>query len=199
MILWSCGLRFAKSSDKLNALYLHLHSTNSHQHGKLLAYREALPPSLEVIWQIKSISPFHNAYDHQTCQGGDIPQGIPFFKFVWPLNEVVLWGHATSQTYDISTCRRPMNTELGNLLTYSERLSRLRPHEHLITWAPWGLYNNFKNLYLHFHNFHKIGRVLNFGRRFSMETRKLSPTPCLFFPPFISHRLLLRNCQNFYQ
>ena len=40
--LLSCGL--VNSHDKLSILYLHLHATNSHQHGQVVPYHKRLPP-----------------------------------------------------------------------------------------------------------------------------------------------------------
>ena len=36
---------------------------------------------------------YHNAYDHKTYYGIDLPRGDTTHKFVWPLNDVVILGH----------------------------------------------------------------------------------------------------------
>ena len=35
---------FVRSRHMLNTLYLHLHYTNGHKHGKVVTLREGLPP-----------------------------------------------------------------------------------------------------------------------------------------------------------
>ena len=74
------------------------------------AYKEALSkvyfPNYEIFSDVSKASQclnlhFHNAFGHQTCQGGDIL--------------------LINLIYYISTCRRPMDTKLGKVLTYRER------------------------------------------------------------------------------
>ena len=38
----------------------------------------------------------------------------------------------------ISTCKKLTNTKLGKVLTYSEKLLSLNPHETLMAWPTWG-------------------------------------------------------------
>ena len=37
----------------------------------------------------------NTAYRHKTYEGGDMLQGAPTHKFIWSLNEVVMWGLVT--------------------------------------------------------------------------------------------------------
>ena len=41
-------------------------------------------------------------------------------------NEVVLWGCVTNWIHYISTCRRPLDTKLGKVLPYHDRLTPLK-------------------------------------------------------------------------
>ena len=114
------------------------------KHSKMVVtYRDGLPAinshnplnmdSREVMWQIKNIYlHHHNSYGHKTYQYNDITQGAPSHKFAWPLSVMIMWSHVTNEIH-ISTCRRPINTKLGKVLTYSERLPSLKPHDPLIT------------------------------------------------------------------
>ena len=53
----------------------------------------------------------YNGYGHQTCQGDNLPPGVPTHKATEPFNHVVLWDHLENQ----------------------EHLSRL-PQCHKVTW-----------------------------------------------------------------
>ena len=71
----------------------------------------------------------------------------------------------------ISTCRRPMDTKLGKLLTCSERIPSLRQHDSLITWPTCHV------IILKIYSFtnarliaNKPGRVVTYGKRFNMQT-----------------------------
>ena len=68
----------------------------------------------------------HNGYGRTTY-------GAPNHKFAWILNQLVLWGHVTNLINSISTRRGPMNTKIGKVLTYLDRLPPLKPHE---TYSP---------------------------------------------------------------
>ena len=43
----------------------------------------------------KTYLQFHNAYGHQTWQGGVLPWGAPTHKVTWPFDHVVLRDHLT--------------------------------------------------------------------------------------------------------
>ena len=82
--------------------------------------------------------------------------------------------HIMYQLHYISTCRRPLDSKLGN-----ERLQFLKPHEPLITWPIrpffFFLISSVTRLMTS-----KPGRILTYERRFSMQTLKLLLTSCLF-------------------
>ena len=98
----------------------------------------------EATWQII------NAYGHKTYQGSDILQGAPIHKFASPLNEVIMRGHVTNRIHFTSISKRPMDIELGKVLTYSERLPSLKPHDsnHMTNIKARG---NLKIFYFHYH------------------------------------------------
>ena len=59
---------------------------------------------------------YHNAYDHQAFQCGDMLQGALTYIYAWHLNRMVLCRHVTNKIY-ISTCRRCMDSTQGKVLT----------------------------------------------------------------------------------
>ena len=79
---------------------------------------------------MKHFYSYQNTYGHQTFLGGDIPWVAPTNKIAWPLDGV-LWGHGTNKVH-VSTCRRPMDTELGKVLTYCDWIPVIKPHDPLI-------------------------------------------------------------------
>ena len=85
-----------------------------------------------------------------------------------------MWGHVV-----ISTCRRPMDTKLDKLLTYSDSISPLKPHDLLITWT-CGHVEVSKTYIFTITSLmaYKPSRVLTYGRRSSMQSLKSSPTFC---------------------
>ena len=48
---------------------------------------------------------------------------------------MVLQGHVTNENHYIFTTRVPTATKLGGMVTYLDRLLRLKPHDSLITWS----------------------------------------------------------------
>ena len=92
-----------------------------------------------------------------------------------------------------STRRRPLNTKLGRLLTYSERLPSFKPHDSFIKWPTWG-HVTIKKMYISTIirlMASKPGRVLTYWKRFRTQALKSSPT-CL------SCRYFWTNCQKFF-
>ena len=98
------------------------------KHGKVMKLHDKLKTYLQR----------HKTYDHNTYHGGDILQGIPTNKSTWTLNKMIMWGHVTNQMHYISTCRRTMDTKLGKVLTYIEKLPSQKPHDILVPWPTWG-------------------------------------------------------------
>ena len=84
-----------------------------------------------------------------------------------------------------SIWRRPMDTKLDQVLTYSERPQTLKLHDHLIMWPVlghaiiWKVYNATLTKLMTI----KPNRVLTYGKRFSMQILKSSPT--FFFTIFL--------------
>ena len=39
---------------------------------------------------------YHSACNHQTWQGGDLPEVAPTDKVVWPIDHVILWDHVSN-------------------------------------------------------------------------------------------------------
>ena len=73
-----------------------------------------------------------------------------------------------------------MNTKLGKVLNDSERLSSLKLHYPLIPWPTWSC-DNFKKSFISTITRcmgSKSGKVLTYGRKFSIQTLKSSPNPC---------------------
>lgn len=84
----------------------------------------------------------------------DIQWGAAFHSVTWSFNHVVLWGHMTNNIRYISSCRRTVNTKLGKVVIYREKLPPLNvwSHDHpLIRWPMWDQVANRKYLSLHFH------------------------------------------------
>ena len=68
-----------------------------------------------------------------------------------------------------------MDTKLGKVMTYCERLPPLKPYDPL------------KKIYMSTFTrlmATKLGKALTLGRRFSTQTPKSSPTSCFFFISF---------------
>ena len=125
----------------------------------------------EAMWQIKS-----NACGHKMCQGCDLLQRVPHpYICMTPqwsghvrcrdkLNTLYLHG------------RKSMDTKLGTLLSYRERLP---PLSHLTLWLCYQseitniLISTVKILMATKH-----GRVLTNGRRLYMQSLKSSSTSC---------------------
>ena len=61
---------------------------------------------------------YYNASGFQTCQGGEVRQGARTHEFGKPLIDMFLLDHVINQIQFISTCRRPIVTKLGKVLTY---------------------------------------------------------------------------------
>lgn len=61
-------------------------------------------------------------------QGGDITQKPPTIKLAWPLNHFILCGHVTHSMHHISTCRRPMDTKLNQVLNCHDKVPPLKLH-----------------------------------------------------------------------
>ena len=77
-----------------------------------------------------------------------------------------------------STCRRPMDTKLGKVLTCREKLPPLKPQDLLIMWQQWGQAMIWKFSISTFTKLmaNKLGRMLTLGKRFSTQVLKSSPT-----------------------
>ena len=85
--------------------------------------------------------------------------------------------------YIISPPARPMNTKLGKLLTCTERLPSLEPHDSLIKWTTWGQVTISK-IYISTITWvmvSKPGRVLTHASGFSTQKLKSCPTFCNFW------------------
>ena len=76
-----------------------------------------------------------------------------------PRDEVVIWGHVTNEIQYISTCRRPMNSKLDEVLFCLESLTLNAkwPFDHVATWK--NFISTFKRLMAA-----KPGRVWTYGR-----------------------------------
>ena len=141
---------------------------------------------IHILWWRISSRNYHNVYGQQTSQGGDVPRAAPTYKFAWSLIRVTLWNYVSNKLH-ISTCRRPMDTKLGNckVLTCYGKLPPLKPHDFFITWPIWGHVTIWKICISYFtrHLATKLGRgrVLTSGKRFSTQTFKSSPTSCLYW------------------
>ena len=122
----------------------------------------------EVLWLIKPHDPF----------------------ITWPCE--VTW-QTKAITCPITQCLLIPNLEGG--LTYCERLPSLKPHDPLLMWPMWCNMAFLKICILTFTTLMptKLGRVLNSGRSFSMQTLKCSrflvqsviihsQYPCFLFP-----------------
>ena len=75
-----------------------------------------------------------NTYDHQTCQGGDLPWETPTHK-----SHMALWSLDLARLCDklkpLDTATTiPMPTRFGRVVNYHERLSFRKSHDPLITW-----------------------------------------------------------------
>ena len=94
---------------------------------------------------------------------------------------MVLWGNATNEIHYIPTCICSLDTKLGNVLTYHERLPPLK-----ILWSKrptWGHMTNWKICISAFARLMttKPGRMLALRMRFTMWMLTLSPSSCHFF------------------
>ena len=78
-------------------------STRLTKQVKMVTYRKGLSPIkshnslnrfLREVSHIKYR--YHNAYGHQTCQGGDILLGTPTHDVTWTFNYAVFRGHVTN-------------------------------------------------------------------------------------------------------
>ena len=113
------------------------------KHGKVVIYQEGHPPinlhntlnmrSRDVKWQIKNIvSPLSQyLWSPHLPLWWNTTRNSHTHKCTWPLKESVFKCY-------ISTCRRPLDTNLGRVLTYHERLPPLNSNDPLITWPTWG-------------------------------------------------------------
>ena len=106
---------------------------NSHSHSDMIIQSRRFVRSLntwprEVAWQIKNISPLSQYLRSPNLSGWWHATRSPHIV-IWPFNHVVLWGHMTNEIYRISICRRPMTTQLDNVLSYHERLPPLKSYD----------------------------------------------------------------------
>ena len=117
-----------------------------------------------------------NAYGHQ---GGVMLRGALTHKYAWHLNEVVLWDHVT-------ICRRCMDTKLGKLLTSYKRLPNMTLWSRKLKRGHKTVWKIYISTFVRF-TAHKLGRLLAFGKVFSMQTLKSPPS----FALFLSYMLLM--------
>ena len=115
--------------------------------------------------KLKNIkSPYHNAYRHQSCQGGDIPIGASTHKVTGSSNLVVFWDHVTNTLYlHLLKTYGHQTRQCGEIPWKSPSLkSRDSP---LIPWPKWC---HAENREIYFFTFArlmatKLGRVLSSG------------------------------------
>lgn len=184
----------------LNTLVSHLLWANDQQtwqggdSGWGASTHEFIQPFKYVLTRghvTKTYLHYHNGFSHKAYQGGVIPQRVPTHKFnILNINSI----------YYISTCRRPMGTKWGMLLTYSERLPSCKPQNLLITWVTWGHVKIGKFYISTIKRFKasKPGRVLSYKRRFGMQTLTWTSTSCFFFKSvgwFLYDWCITRKCQ----
>ena len=140
----------------------------------------------EVTWQIKNIiSPLSQSLlwsQVLSTYRGNILQGTPTHKFAWLLNKMVVEGQVINLKRYISTCRRPMDTKLGKVMTYQWEAAIFKP-----TWPFYYMKDvrtcdNSKKFVSTIKRpmVSKSGRLLTYRRRFSTQTLKSSPTSCFF-------------------
>ena len=129
--------------------------------------------SFEVTWQIKSIVlPLSQSLWSSNLSGWwDMVRSS-----LLEIRQTPQWGglgdHVTNHIHYI-----PMDTKLGKVLTYCERLPLLKPHEHLITWPMWDhviIWKIYISTFIRL-KATKLGSVLTLQRRFSMQTLKSLP------------------------
>ena len=92
-----------------------------------------------------------------------------------------MWGHVTNQIRNIFSCRKPMDTKQGKVLTYSKRFPPLMPHDHLITWPIWS-HLTIRRIYVSTITrlmASKLGRMQAYGKRLRMQALKKPPTSCM--------------------
>ena len=78
---------------------------------------------------------YHNAYEHQIWQGGDLPWGAPTYKVIWPFDHMVLQDYVTCWNHYIPTITVSMVTKLDRIVTYIEPFSTIKLLEPLVTWS----------------------------------------------------------------
>ena len=112
---------------------------------------------IESLWNLslQLLKPlhlhYHIAYDPQTWQSGDVPQGAPTNKITLPFDHVDLWDHVTNKKhlYYQSAC--------GHRAWQDGKLPRRAPATHKGTWLFGHLAlqdHKLKSLYLSYHNVH---------------------------------------------
>ena len=121
ILTWLRGFR--KTCDILSALYFCLFWANGHQ-------------PLECgdsLWGASTHSFKHvftrGHIKHQKHYISTIP--MPMFTRINRM--VTFYEELTS----LSTCRRPMDTELDKVVSYCYKLPPLKSHDPLITWPTW--------------------------------------------------------------
>ena len=107
---------------------------------------------------------------------------VAYRKELPPINCMAsVWDSLVSSRYKLNLLnlqlQKPMDTKLGQVLTYNDRLLPLKPHDPLITWLARShviiskIYiSTFTKLMAS-----KLGRVLTLGR-LSIQTLSSSPT-----------------------
>ena len=151
--------------------------------GKVVTYHEELP--LIKLWILQSCGVtrsgeilntlyfhLHQTNSHQISQGRDLLWGLPPINSYNPLN---MWsGNVTWQINDICTIH--ITNQSGDILREAPTIKAKWPFDHFAK-------ERSRDSLKHFSIFARLmatkpGRVLTYGRRFSMQTLRSSPTSC---------------------
>ena len=100
----------------------------------------------EITWQFKTYLHYHNAYSHQTWQGGSQLGGTPTHNVTWFFNYVAFWDHLPNSICNISTCTRALDSKYGKIGTYCKGLPPIKLHDpftrvHVKSREKWKLLN----------------------------------------------------------
>ena len=151
------------------------------KHGQLVTYCKGLLPinsnkSLNMIshkW--KTSVHYHNAYSHQTCQAGDIPQDHKNLSPIYSNDPLMRCScEVTWQIKCIYTCRWHLDAKPDKALAYHERHWLTRKSsivfDHVTNMGSPG---SLKKLYLHFHK--TCGHWTWQGADFGEEVQRSNP------------------------
>ena len=114
---------------------------------------------------------YHNAYDHQTYQGGGLPWGAPTHKVTWSFGHVssdIMW-----QTKNISVAKVPIANKPSRMVTCLEGPLSIKLVDPLLTWS-YEITAQIKTFISPLPPFTKLGKMVIYVERLS--TMKL-PDP----------------------